>query len=311
MVQNFLGGALGNPALNPAARAWTYNAGTSNNAYYTTPAAYVFRRYWQNVASATSTTGAIAQAGVGTQKRRSPFFLDITRSVGGAGVTTMTLWGPSTATVLFDYRQEHLLDGIDQPGLPTINGQAMTQLATSAVIPASDSLGPLDSICFYWSCQFPTIELYAITAWVLTDLSWPASDGGVYDSMGTASPFSIYSAGSISSAGTVNQGLGWAGPYAFYGTGNDALQVGYAGTSIGNPIDLFEQYAVGTAVVNAGTGFSGPAVFYGTSNLGAQYGYAGTTIADLDKFESYGTGAVVSGVTISGGTFWSGPGYIY
>ncbi len=317
-TQNSLGLVVGNLAGSGATRNWTFNAG-SGNPYFTCPQyPYAMRRYGQTLATSQAGQFYVAQANVGTQKRRSPIIMDITRTGGGAGLATISCWAPSTTTVLVDYHPEHLLDGVDQFGLPTVNGQALTVSANALTVAQSDTFGPLDSIFVYWSKQFPPIEVYAIAVSVVGDGYWPSGVGGAYDSLGTYPTFSYYNTGSIANGGTLNGGAGWAGPYVVVGTGypgNPSPVVGFSGTSLG-PYDSFEQYGTGTVLsgstLTAGTGFTGPGMIYGQGIVAPRFGFfAGTSTGDYDSFESYAIGTVTSGVTVNAGSNWGGPAYIY
>ncbi len=130
--------------------------------------------------------------------------------------------------------------------------------------------------------------------------------------------FSQYVNGSTT---VLSAGTGWSGSFLLNGTAysNDVAQVpvSYVGTYLGFPYDSFDVYSVGSAytgtTVNAGTGWSINGVFAGTcANTAAQSGYAGTSSGmPYDTFDSYGTGTVISGLTVDGGLGWNGNAYIY
>jgi len=144
-------------------------------------------------------------------------------------------------------------------------------------------------------------------------------------------PFEQYPTGTIDSDITLNQGTFWTAPATIIiSRSNDVPQVysELAGTNF-SPYDTFESYATNAtgSYVGAidGGGFwaaygtvysTGSVLFAGTtiSNLAPLIGsqaLAGTAYSPYDTFESYGTGTVVSGVTIDAGSYWSGAGSVY
>lgn len=144
--------------------------------------------------------------------------------------------------------------------------------------------------------------------------------------------FAQYTVGTIADQGTINLGTYWTQPiYVASPTGNQREQfyVELAGTNLGDH-DTFASYATNSqgdpyiVSFNGGSywGSTGTIYFcYGTlmggtttSNLAPLIGaqtLAGTAYSAFDTFESYGTGTIVSGVTIVNGSFWAGAGSIY
>lgn len=143
--------------------------------------------------------------------------------------------------------------------------------------------------------------------------------------------FAQYTVGTIADQGTINLGTYWTQPiYVASPTGNQREQfyVELAGTNLGDH-DTFASYATNSqgdpyiVSFNGGSywGSTGTIYIYGTlmggtttSNLAPLIGaqtLAGTAYSAFDTFESYGTGTIVSGVTIVNGSFWAGAGSIY
>lgn len=150
-------------------------------------------------------------------------------------------------------------------------------------------------------------------------------------------PFEQYATGTVDSLITVSLGSYWITPlYVAASVANIAGMTGtivvLAGTSYGTPYDTFEAYAVNGT--QEGTGTTSEFVYgsywqtVGTIYTGS-FGYVGTTIPNFspllsatalagtsygtpyDTFETYGTGSIISGVTIDGGSYWSGNGSVY
>lgn len=311
-ADSFIGASLIGNIAPLSTRTLTYNGGV--NPYYSGTTGQIFRKNGAfNSTAALSAQAFFPLAATGTQRRRAPFFIDIQRGTAGgsAGTVTISVYGCSSSTVLFDYRPDHLLDGLDQIGTPVIYGQTMTVLVTnSSTLSISDASGALDTLCLYWSRAAYPLEVYAVGACVIADNGWqPGEQGGAIEFFGSYPPIT-----NIPSSGLLTGGRGWAAQGTVYGTyANDYPQVGLAGTSSGFPYDAFRNYGTTSNVygtsINAGTGWASSATFYGSLAVSAlpQYGLAGTTAnMPWDTFESYAVGAVVSGVTVNSGSGWGG-----
>jgi hypothetical protein len=251
-AQSAIGACMTGSMLS-AAWTLTYNANSGNPFFSTSAAGKLFRRSgYHLVESSSLAQSAIALAGVGVPKRRTPIYLDITRNVGGQGLSTIACYSTSTAQVTFDIRLDHFLDGLDQIAAPTINGQTLTtELSTTMAL--SDMLGALDSMfIMFQNAAFP-LEIYAVGASVSRDLNYVAGSGGAYDG------FEQYGTGTATGA-ILSQGSGFSTQALINGTfftqSNPGIQIGYAGTSANWPYDPFETYGVGT-VVNGVTLFQG------------------------------------------------------
>lgn len=107
--QNFFGVSFNGLAAPGSTRTLTYTA-NGNLPYYTASLGEVFRQFGTTqVAASFNNQVVLAPAWTGTQKRRVPIFVDITRQSGGGGVYTVNVYGVNATTVAFDYRQDHLL----------------------------------------------------------------------------------------------------------------------------------------------------------------------------------------------------------
>lgn len=169
LATNFLGASLVGSPVPLSTRTLTYAAGV--NPYYTATLGHVFRRISQTITSAVFSSGlAVALAWTGTQRRRSPIIIDLLRPNNFVGAVTINVYAPSAATVLFDYRPDHLLDGLDQLGTPVINGQTMTVLASSSAVSSSEAEGALETLCLYWGRATYPLEVYAVGACLVADV---------------------------------------------------------------------------------------------------------------------------------------------
>lgn len=316
-TSNFVGASLIGAATVGAARLLAYNAG-SGNPYYSTTAGVAFRK--QNTTFVTSSAAfasalQLPVANTGFYRRRAIVIVDIDRPAGGSGGLTINVYSANTATVqVSDFRPDHLFEALDEPGVPTTRqGTFVTNLTTTAVT-YSPVGGDVDNIELFWSSAAFPLEISAIGATCWRNL--PYSDAGVADD-----PFDAYTVSSGSITTQLSAGTGWSGDGVINSviTSNFAPQVygQYAGTTY-SPDETFEQYLTGTvtsSAINLGTYWAGTAqISTVTYNLAAQVfnTLAGTNLGAYDSFESYGTGAVVSGVTINGGGgFWFSAGSIY
>ncbi len=248
--QSAVGACMTGSMLSSATGVWplTYNA-NSGSPYYTTNGK-MFRRYppvgglpGVTIESATAIGAtAITLAGTGNSKRRCPIIMDIQRRIGGGGQATISLYTTAAGNITIDYRPDHLLDAIDQLGVPVINGQTLnTNFNTTFGM--SDMLGGLDTMFIEWSKATYPLEIYAIGASVVRENAWGTTSGGSFDpwdyATGTATP------------AIITGGSGFSAPIVFGGTySNPSATVGYAGTSAGFAFDPFESYAVGTITSN-------------------------------------------------------------
>ena len=145
-------------------------------------------------------------------------------------------------------------------------------------------------------------------------------------------PFDQYATGTVNSLVTVNQGTWWtANAFIDPSITNTLAQVytELAGTGLGFPFDTFGSYSTngttsgtistfiyGSYWSTTGTVYNGTFLYVGTAAanpypLSGTQALAGTACGfAYDTFESYGTGAVVSGVTINAGSFWNSNGLV-
>lgn len=262
-------GASFTGGMDTGAGAWTYQSNTSNAApYFSGGSGKVFRRlpafpgaFGASISTDTSSSISqvnLAAASLGYAKRRTPLYFDITRDPGGGGTATVAVYGFSSTNITLDYRPDHFLDGLDQPGIPNIYGLAMTQLL-STTIPVSDMLGALDTMFLMWQMASVGLEVYAIGATVVRQLDWEAGIGGAADIS------SNYSFVGTATADVLTNGSGFAAQGVFSGTyTNPQVISGYAGTC-GFPFDPFLTYAAGTAVsgvtISNGSGWASAGVF--------------------------------------------------
>lgn len=246
-------------------RTLSYTA-NSGFPYYTTTTGVFYRRTtpvgWQVGGGAGALFLPLAYTG--TQKRRFPIYVDITRNLGGgAGVSSIAYGVGDATTAQRDFRPDHFLEGLDQIGTPFVYGSTLTATATGTAIQIGDEFGPLDTLELFWSSNAFPLEIYAVGAVIINptvnSAGEPYTDaGGGIDFFQQYTPnaqITDFSFGSgFTSAGTV------------YGYSAGTTFVGIPGTSGGVPMDNFEQYAAGSVTsgvtLNAGTGWNSYGTIY-------------------------------------------------
>lgn len=263
------------------------------------------------------------------RKRRTPFVVDIARPVGGTGLATVTVYGCNATTVAFDYRPDHLWQALEATGVPVINGQTLTTLATSAAVAVGEELGTLDTFDLYWSRYSYPLDVYALGATVTQKkysawLPEPHVIGAyesyefypVANSVGTLPAAPLFTDATYGTFGAA----GWASEGTLFGYSNPYFGAGYYGTVSGNPLDTFQTYTAGTAASQAlvlsgsvsGTlmGWASAGTFIGTCAPIFGTGYVGTaTGLPYDGFETYADGTYSTSLPdygtgwLSSGTF--------
>lgn len=204
----------------------------------------------------------------------------------------------------------------------------------------SDStLGTADDTFESYALGTVTTQVSAGSGWNSALYVTPNGDGFGPQTYGqyvgtTSSPdetFEQYAVGTVDSGTTIYLGTYWTGAGVVYPISANVRPQIYAelaGTNLGDS-DTFESYGTndqanpyttvfgGGSYWSAGTVYSyGSFSFVGTvaPNLAPLTGIqtlAGTAYSAFDTFESYGTGAVVSGVTINAGSYFSAAASIY
>lgn len=266
----FIGASLVGAYTTVSTRIATYNQNT-NNPYYSFSAGQSFKKSeTTSTAIATLTTTYGTPSFTGWFKRRVAYYIDITKSLGGSGAGTITVYGPALAAVQsFDARPDHFMAGLDAAGIPVVNGQTYVSLGSTAVN-LSEALGPLDTFnLLYPRATFP-LEISAMGASIIYANEAYYGIGGADE---TFEQYYAYAGTSISNGSTpvpsnvLSGGTGWGGPIVLGGSySNPSVQLGLAGTSSGFPDDTFESYGTGSIfsgiTINAGTGWQGAAYVY-------------------------------------------------
>lgn len=318
-TDNFVGASMIGAATTGATRLLTYNAG-SGNPYYSATAGVAYRK--QNTTLVT-TSAAFASAlqlplaATGFYYRRAIVIIDITRPIGGTGALTINVYSANTATIqVSDFRPDHLFEALDEPGAPTARQGTFVNNLTSTAVTYSPVGGDVDTIELFWSSAAFPLEVSAIGATCWSILPYSDAEAGVADDT-----FQAYALSSGSITTELSAGTGWTstGSILSATSSNLAPQVysAYVGTT-SSPDETFQQYLTGTVnsgtTINLGTYWSGNGQINPvTANDSAQVyvQLAGTNLGAFDTFESYGTGAVVPGVTINAGSLWYSAGSIY
>lgn len=327
ITDNFIGASMIGAATTGATRTLTYTAGAGNPYFAST----VGLGFHKSQALTTQVTAAFSSglllpvagfssgAGQAFYARRAIIILDITKTPGGSGGVTLAVYYSTTAATIqsIDMRPDHLFEALDQPGTPSVRGGTFTQAINSTALTYSPLEGDVDTFEIFWSNSAFPLEISAIGASILRPLSYTGVSAlGVADDT-----FSSYATGTVTTQ--VSSGSGWNA--ALYVTPDgfaNAPQIfgEYVGT-VSSPDETFTEYALGTiysgTTINLGTYWTQPAAidmlpdaaFNFTPQIYTEL--TGTTLGAFDTFESYGTGAIISGVTINAGSYWGTAATIY
>jgi hypothetical protein len=274
-VGRFIGASLSGA---PAGGGWTYAAGGGYPYLFGTANAHVFTKFQTTLLKsvAGSAVAYLAQTYTASKPRRTPIYVDITRPDGGCGLCTVTVYGCSSTTVVYDYRPDHFWAGLDAIGTPVVNGQTMAVLATSSDLPIGDELGAHDTFNVWYSRDTAgLLDIYALGASVIWTKPTayqlePAS--GAFESFEGLAQGTLTSADQIA-AGTFSAGWSTAGTivgvYAELGMIDGTISdFGYYGTKQPWPTESFESYGTGTiyqdfSLANTGQGWSGAGTVLG------------------------------------------------
>ena len=97
----------------------------------------------------------------GTVQRKSLHFVEITK---GNPNFTVVFWNLTAAGVAKDFSPAHLLQGLEQAGSITVNGEALG-VGTSNSVAFTEAAGALDTVDLYWNrASFP-LEVHALAAY--------------------------------------------------------------------------------------------------------------------------------------------------
>ena len=139
----------------------TYNAGTGNP-YYSSSFSGARRRVGTTDSFAANTTLSHAVAiNTGTLQRRTLLYVDITK--GSPNYTVK--YYPETGTLAqLDFTPAHFLDGLEQSGTPTVNGQTLSA-GNALTLACDETAGVFDSVSLYWNRGAFPLEVYALAAY--------------------------------------------------------------------------------------------------------------------------------------------------
>jgi len=248
----------GSPVVGTA-RTLTY-AANSGYPYFSCTNGVVYRKppYGGYTVSASGGAVFLPLTYVGTQKRRFPVYVDITRGAGTGA--TVTIYGVAVAgTAQLDFRPDHFQDGLDQIGTPTIYNTAISAGTTLSTIGFGEEFGTMDTFELFWSNATFPLEIHALGAVVINP----------FINSATLQPYSISTPGGAHQTMTqtyapATQIISFSADYGtnflaggtITGFAAGTLFVNLPGTSGGTPVDTFEQYTTGSIVsgvtLNAG-----------------------------------------------------------
>jgi len=97
----------------------------------------------------------------GSLQRRSLHFVEITK---GSPNFTVVHWNLSATGVAKDFTPAHLLEGLEQAGSITVNGEALGA-GNSTAIAFTEAAGSLDSVDVYWNRAAFPLEVHALAAY--------------------------------------------------------------------------------------------------------------------------------------------------
>lgn len=148
----------------------TYNGGA--NPYFTSPTYAAVAKVGRTITTGNQGSGSLFYAATTgtTLQRRSIISVDI---IKGSPTYSFNIWGSlSAGTVVVDWNYNNLVEYVQQL-LAGSNGGLIGPTALvsfSAVnfgVTASETAGPLDSICISWRNYFIPLELYAVAVYRL------------------------------------------------------------------------------------------------------------------------------------------------
>lgn len=156
---NFLGAKLGGTT---GGDLWTYKA-NSGNPYFGTERIFI-KKTAATVTGLSSAAGEVHRvtANTGTLQRRGVQFLDIAK---GTPNFTVTQWAITLGSMAKDFTPAQLLDGLEQSGNISINGETMNPMPLA--IPFDETAGALDTVDVFWNKSAFPIEVHAVGAYRL------------------------------------------------------------------------------------------------------------------------------------------------
>ncbi|MBI1178319.1 hypothetical protein GC207_12860 [bacterium] len=156
---NFLGMKFGGTT---GGDLWTYKA-NSGNPYFGTERIFI-KKTAATVIGLSSAAGEVHRVNTnnGTLQRRGVQFLDIAK---GTPNFTVTQWAITLGSMAKDFSAAHLLDGLEQSGSISVNGETMNSMPLA--IPFDETAGALDTVDVFWNKSAFPLEVHAIAAYRL------------------------------------------------------------------------------------------------------------------------------------------------
>jgi len=155
---NFFGALFGS---NPAGNTLTYVANSGSPYYWS--GRNVMKRVGATTTGATGFTSESHRiaTNTGSLQRRSLHFVEFLK---GSPNYTMTFWTAPLTGMANDFTPAHLLDGLEQAGSITVNGETFGA-GTAMTLAFDETAGTLDSVDLFWNRAAHPIEVHALSAY--------------------------------------------------------------------------------------------------------------------------------------------------
>lgn len=135
----------------------TYTA-NSGNPYYVLNGFMTRRVLGVNTNVGVGSTNVNIPSTEGTARRRGLVYVDVIRSY------LLNVYTTATTVQATDNTFANFLDGLQQPGIPTVSGTALGGMSQQT-ISGTDSAGLLNTLAIYWGSNAFPLEIYALAVY--------------------------------------------------------------------------------------------------------------------------------------------------
>ena len=111
--------------------------------------------------AANTTMSHAVAINTGTLQRRTLLYVDITK---GSPNYTVKAYIENGTLAMLDFTPAHFLDGLEQSGTPSVNGQSLTA-GNALTLACDETAGVFDSVSLYWNRGAFPMEVYALAAY--------------------------------------------------------------------------------------------------------------------------------------------------